>query len=56
MKQNDLKQSSQQDTFQSETNNEGSNIKLQRRMGEKPTAQSQGLHLLSALFRAAKSH
>ena len=36
MKQNDLKQSSQQDTFQSETNNEGSNIKLQRRMGEKP--------------------
>ena len=36
MKQNDLKRSSQQDTFQSETTNEGSNIKLQRRMGEKP--------------------
>ena len=36
MKQNDLKRSSQQDTFQSETANEGSNIKLQRRMGEKP--------------------
>ena len=36
MKQNDLKRSSQQDTFQSESTNEGSNIKLQRRMGEKP--------------------
>lgn len=36
MKQNDLKRSSQQDTFQSETTNEGSNIKLQRRRGEKP--------------------